>query len=109
MDKAEVAAVLEEIALMLGIQGENPFRARAYAQAAHTITQLETPITDLVRTGKLADVPGIGETLRDKITALVTDGRLKFHEDLKKKTPPGLMQLLRLPGMGPKKVKTLYD
>ncbi|MBI1830411.1 MAG: DNA polymerase/3'-5' exonuclease PolX [Planctomycetes bacterium] len=109
MDKSEVAAVLEEIAVLLELQGENPFRANAYAKAGRTIAQLETNIADLVDAGTLDQIPGIGETLRDKITTLVTTGKLPFYEDLKAKTPPGLLQMLRLPGMGPKKVKALYD
>lgn len=109
MDKNEVAAVLDEIAMMLELQGENPFRAQAYAKAAHAISQLETNLEDVVATGALDSIPGIGETLREKITTLVTTGQLRFYDDLKKKTPPGLFELLRLPGVGPKKVKALYD
>jgi DNA polymerase (family 10) len=109
MDKAEVAAVLEEIATLLELQGENPFRARAYSAAGRTIAQLETNLADIVAAGKLDEIPGIGETLRDKITLLVTTGKLPFYEDLKAKTPPGLLAMLRLPGLGPKKIKHLYD
>jgi DNA polymerase (family X) len=109
MDKAEVSAVLDEIAVLLELQGENPFRARAYSAAARTISQLETNLADIVAAGKLGDIPGIGETLRDKITALVTTGKLPFYEDLKAKTPAGLLLMLRLPGLGPKKIKALYD
>jgi len=109
MDKAEVAAILEEIAVLLELQGENPFRANAYAKAGRTIAQLESSIAEVVEAGTLDQVPGIGETLRDKITTLVNTGKLTFYEDLKAKTPPGLLQMLRLPGMGPKKIKLLYD
>ena len=109
MDKSEVAAILEEIAVLLELQGENPFRANAYAKAGRTIAQLETNIQDVVAAGTLAEIPGVGATLRDKITVLVTTGKLPFYDDLRAKTPPGLMQMLRLPGMGPKKVKMLYD
>ncbi|MCI0364384.1 MAG: DNA polymerase/3'-5' exonuclease PolX, partial [Phycisphaerales bacterium] len=109
MDKHEVAAVLEEIATLLELQGENPFRCNAYSRAARAIGQLETSIGDVVAAGKLQEIPGIGETLRDKITTLVTTGHLPFYEDLKSKTPPGLLGMLRLPSVGPKKVKLLYD
>jgi DNA polymerase (family X) len=109
MDKSEVAAVLEEIAVLLELQGENPFRANAYAKAGRTLAQLETNLEDVVKAGTLDQIPGIGETLRDKITTLVTTGKLPFYEDLKAKTPPGWLQMLRLPGMGPKKVKALSD
>ncbi len=109
MDKSEVAAILEEIAVLLELQGENPFRANSYAKAGRTIAQLETNLADLVKAGTLEEVPGIGETLRDKITTLVTTGKLEFYDNLKAKTPPGLLLLLRLPGMGPKKVKAIHD
>jgi DNA polymerase (family X) len=109
MDKAEVAAILDEIAMMLELQGENPFRAQAYAKAALALTQLETNLADVVAAGTLGDIPGIGATLKDKITTLVTTGHLPFYDDLKKKTPPGLFELLRLPGLGPKKIKALHD
>ena len=101
MDKAEVAAVLEEIALLLELHGENPFRANAYAKAGRTIAQLENNLDDVVEAGTLDQIPGIGETLRDKITTLVSTGHLPFYDDLKAKTPPGWLQMLRLPGIGP--------
>jgi DNA polymerase (family 10) len=109
MDKNEVAAVLDEIGTLLELQGENPFRTNAYHNAARAIQQLETDLSATVAAGKLTEIPGIGETLRDKIATLVTTGHLPFHEDLRKKTPPGLLTMLRLPGIGPKKVKALYD
>jgi DNA polymerase (family X) len=109
MDKAEVAAVLEEIALLLELHGENPFRANAYAKAGRTIAQLENNLDAVVEAGTLDQIPGIGETLRDKITTLVSTGHLPFYDDLKAKTPPGWLQMLRLPGMGPKKIKLLSD
>src|SRR5262249_7121543 len=93
----------------LQLQGENPFRANAYANAGRAIAQLETNIADVVAAGTLADIPGIGSTLRDKITVLVTTGKLPFYDHLKAQTPPGWLQMLRLPGMGPKKIKLLSD
>lgn len=109
MEKAEVAAILDEIATLLELQGENPFRARAYATAARTISQLETNLADVIAAGKLGEIPGIGETLRDKITTLVTTGSLPFYDDVRAKTPPGLLALLHLPGVGPKRIKLLYE
>jgi DNA polymerase (family 10) len=109
MDKNEVAAVLEECGTLLELQGENAFRCNAYHNAARAILQLETDLADVVAAGKLTDIAGIGETMRDKITTLVSTGHLPFHEDLRKKTPPGLLQMLRLPSIGPKKVKALYE
>jgi DNA polymerase (family X) len=109
MDKAQVAAVLDEIGTLLELQGENSFRCNAYHNAARTIQQLETDLGETVAQGKLTEIPGIGETLRDKITALVRTGKLDFYDELRQKTPSGLLEMLRLPGIGPKKVKTLYD
>src|SRR6266567_2427680 len=105
MDKKAVAAILDEIGTLLELQGENAFRCNAYHNGARAIEQLETPLAELVAQDKLRTIPGIGETLREKITTLVTTGRLKFYEDLRAKTPPGLLQMLRIQGMGPKKAK----
>jgi DNA polymerase (family 10) len=109
MDQVEVAAVLEEIATLLELQGENPFRCQAYAKGARAISQLELNLVDVVREDKLAEIPGIGPTLKEIITLLVTTGRHPFYDELKAKMPTGLLAMLRLPGVGPKKVKTLYD
>jgi len=70
MDKTEVANVLDEIGTLLELQGENAFRCNAYHNAARAIQQLETNIADVVEQGRLTEIPGIGETLRDKITSL---------------------------------------
>ncbi|GIW79647.1 MAG: DNA polymerase/3'-5' exonuclease PolX [Gemmatales bacterium] len=109
MDKEKVAAILDEIGTLLALQGENPFRCNAYHNAARAILQLEEDIGRVVREGRLKDVPGIGSTLQEKITTLVTTGRLPFYEELQAKTPAGLLELLKLPSLGPKKVKALYE
>ncbi len=109
MDQNQVAAILSEIGTLLELQGENAFRCNAYHNAARAIQQLDVPLADLVAADKLRTIPGIGETLRDKITTLVTTGSLKFYDDLRAKTPPGLLQILRIPALGPKKVKSLHD
>ncbi len=109
MDKNRVAAILDEIGTLLEIQGENAFRCNAYHNAARAVEQLEEDLGTLVRENRLTSVPGIGETLRDKITTLVTTGALPFYEKLREKTPPGLFDILRIQGLGPKRVKTLYD
>src|SRR5260370_29666877 len=98
MDKEQVSLILDEIGTLLELQGESPFRCRAYHAAARAIEQLETSLSEVVASGKLGDIPGIGDTLREKITTLVTTGSLPFYEQLRGKTPPGLVQMLRLPG-----------
>jgi DNA polymerase (family 10) len=109
MDKSEVAAILDEIGTLLEIQGENSFRCNAYHNAARVIGQLGSNLSDVVAAGKLGDIPGIGDTMKEKITTLVTTGKLPYYEDLRKKTPEGLLKMLKIPGMGPKKVKALHD
>jgi DNA polymerase (family 10) len=109
MDKDQVAAILDEIGTLLELQGENPFRCNAYHNAARALGQLGEDLKTIVAEKRLDTIPGIGSTLQEKITSLVTDGHLEFYDDLKSKTPPGMLDMLRLPGVGPKKVKALHD
>jgi DNA polymerase (family 10) len=107
--KDEVAAALDEIGTLLELKGENPFRCNAYHNAARIVQQLEGDLRELVASGKLAEIRGIGETLQEKIATLVTTGRLPFLEELRASVPAGMVQMLRIPGLGPKKVKALYE
>ena len=107
MDKSDVAAILDEIGTLLEIQGENSFKCNAYHNAARTVSTLSDNLADLVAQDRLKDVPGIGEGLREKSTALVTTGKLPYYDDLRAKTPPGLLGMLRVPGLGPKKISVL--
>jgi DNA polymerase (family 10) len=109
MDKNQVAAILDEIGTLLELQGENSFRCNAYHNGARAIANLSGNLAELVAQDTLKDVPGIGETLREKITTLVKTGELPFYDQLRKKTPPGLLEMMRLPSMGPKKIKALFD
>ncbi len=109
MTNEHVAAVLTEIGTLLELQGESTFRSNAYHNGARAIEQLDVNVAELIRDGKLDEVRGIGEALREKITTLVTTGSLPYHDDLRSKTPAGLFDLLRIPGLGPKKVKSLFD
>src|SRR5581483_2896503 len=109
MDKDRVAAALDEIGTLLELQGENPFRCNAYHTAARAIQQVDQGLPDLIAAGKLSEIHGIGATIEEKITTLVTTGRLAFLEELRRKTPPGLVAMLRLPGVGPKKIRALHD
>jgi DNA polymerase (family 10) len=106
-DKSEVAAIFEEISMLLELDGSNPFEARAYQNAARAIGAVEGDIGELVRSGSIAGVPGLGKTLVGRVTELVTSGHLKFYEDLRAKFPPGLRQMLRIPGLGPKRVRQI--
>lgn len=109
MDKSRVAAILNEIGTLLELKGENPFRANAYHNAARAIEQLEGNLEQLVAEKRLAEIKGIGESMQEKITTLVTTGRLPYYEELRASLPHGLVEMLRIPGMGPKKVRAVYD
>lgn len=109
MTADQVAAALEETAVLLELRGENPFKTNAYHNAARTIEQLTEDLGRLVAEGRLGEVRGIGSTLQTFITSLVRDGRGDLLDDLRASTPPGLVQMLRLPGLGPKKVKALGE
>jgi DNA polymerase (family 10) len=109
MNAPQVAAALSEIGTLLELQGANPFKSQAYHTAARTIETLDGDLATIVAGGKLATVRGIGATLREAITALVNDGRYSVLDDLRAQTPPALMQMLRIPGLGPKKVKALHE
>jgi DNA polymerase (family 10) len=109
MNKNDVAAVLDEIGTLLEVQGENQFRCIAYHNAARAIANLEGDLAEFIKSGELASIKGIGEAMVEKITTLMSTGHLPYYEDLKKKIPDGVIDMLRIPGMGPKKVKLLYD
>lgn len=109
MNRDEVAAILEEIGVLLELKGENPFKTRAYHNAARTLEGLSVPLEKLVAEGRLGELKGFGEALQAKVATLVTTGRLPYYEELKASVPPGLVEMLHLPGVGPKKVKKLHD
>ena len=107
---ADIAAVFEEIADLLEIQGENPFRIRAYRNAARQMEAMGVPAAEMVAKDEdLTELPGIGEDLAAKIREIVETGKCKALEKLRAKLPPTITTLLKLPGLGPKRVKALYD
>jgi DNA polymerase (family 10) len=109
METVRIAQVLDEMGTLLELQGENPFRCRAYHTAAQALSSLPADLTPMIADGSLAKVPGIGETMHTKIAQLATSGQLPAYDELRRKTPPGLVALLRIPGLGPKKIKVLFD
>ena len=109
MTKDQVASALREIGTILELQGENPFKCRAYLNGARTLETSATDLTELVRTNRLGELPGIGDALREKITTLITTGKLPYLEELRSSIPAGLLPLLDLPGLGPKKLRALRD
>ena len=106
--KREVVDTLEEIAILLELTGENAFKTRAYANAARTLQGLDRDLAELVAGGELRSLKGIGPALAEKIGMLVTTGRLPYLEELRAQVPPGLLELLRVPGLGPKRVREVY-
>jgi DNA polymerase (family 10) len=108
MSNAEAAAILSTIAAILDIQGENPFKVRAYQNAARTIEGLEVPFPTLIEQGKLGDLQGIGKAIEEKLTELVRIGKMSYYEELRASIPAGLLEILRIPSIGPKKVKALW-
>jgi DNA polymerase (family 10) len=107
MDKDKVAEILVEIGTLLELKGENPFKTRAYANGARTIEGLSEPLTKLVAEKRLGEIKGIGEALEQKITELVETGKLKYYDDLKASISPGLIEMLEISGLGPKKIQAL--
>lgn len=105
----EIAALLTRLADLLEIEGDNPFRIRAYRTAAHLISDMPQSLADMVAEGKdLTELPGIGEAMAEKIHIMVKTGHLPQLEKLEKKLPGTLTELLMIEGLGPKRVKTLY-
>src|SRR6185436_2861487 len=107
MDKEKVAEVLVEIGVLLELQGENPFKTRAYSNAARTIEALSEPLAKIVAEERLGELKGIGDGIQKKITELVTTGKLKYYDELKASVPAGLVEMLDIPGVGPKKIQVL--
>jgi DNA polymerase (family 10) len=106
---ADIAVIFDEIADLLEIEGENPFRIRAYRNTARTLRDLGREITNMLEQGEdLTELPGIGEDLAAKIQEIVATGTTPLLGKLRKKVPPALTELLHLPGLGPKRVKALY-
>ncbi|MBN2688691.1 MAG: histidinol-phosphatase, partial [Deltaproteobacteria bacterium] len=107
--KKDVIKILEEIAVMLELKGENPFKSRAYTTGARSLEQFTGDLHETVDEGTLSRIKGIGDALSKKITEIVTTGKLVYYERLRESIPPGLLDMLRIPGLGPKKIRMLHD
>jgi DNA polymerase (family X) len=110
MENKQIADFFAEIAELLELQGENPFRIRSYQNAARILGDMSENVATIVRSGQdLQQIPGIGEAISQKIIEIVETGKLKFLDEQKAKVPAGLPGLLKIEGLGPKKVKLFYD
>lgn len=109
MNKQQVAQVLREIALLLELKGENSFKIRAYSNGARVIELLEDDLETLVKERRLTEVKGIGSALAEKVSEMVTRGQSDYYKELRASIPEGVLEILRVPGLGPKKVQMLYE
>ncbi len=109
MEKREIIATLEKIGDIMEIKGENPFRARAFHNAARALEGQSQDIKTLIETGELQNIPGIGAGLAEEITSMVKTGESPHLKKFKGAVPEGVLKMLEVPGLGPKKVKLLFE
>ena len=109
MSKDEIIEVFESIARLLELKGENPFKVRAYTNAARALETLSESLPTLVAEDRLEAVDGIGKATGEKIAALVRDGHLDYYDNLREEFPPDILTLFELQGLGAKKIKLLWD
>ena len=108
-DKEKIARIFKEMADLLAIKGENPFRIRAYEKASDIIKHLSGNLEELCRQEKISKIPGIGKGIAEKVKVILKEGTLPAYEQLKKSIPPGLIEILSIPDIGPKTAKLLYE
>jgi DNA polymerase (family 10) len=111
MTNAEIAKIMREIAFFLDME-EIPFKPRAYEKAAYAIEALDAPLDELYRRGGIRaveEIPGVGKSIAEKLVTLIETGKLPYHEALRKKSPVDVEQLTAIEGLGPKKIKVLYN
>jgi len=109
MNKKQIASILDEMGTLFELKGENPFKCRAFHNAARVVEGLTADISALVESGEIRSVKGIGGGLAKVIGELVRTGSCVEHESVKSSLPEGLLQMLRIPGLGPKRIKILYE
>ena len=107
--KEQIAEALEEIATLLELKEENPFKIRAYQNAARSIEAFGASFIDLQNQETLEKIPGIGKAIAAKISELATTGGLKFLDELRAEFPPAILELFSISGLGAKKIKALYE
>jgi len=108
MKNSEIAKIFLNIASILEIKKDNVFKIRAYERAAQNIEGLSESIENFAKTGTLRDIPGIGKDLEEKIKEYLETGKVKTYEELKKTVPEGVLELLKIPGIGPKTAELLF-
>lgn len=108
MDNHEVARILYDIADLYQLKGENTYRVRAYQRAATAIDSLGEDLETLAEQGSLESIPGVGRSIADKVREILKTGTTAVYEELKSQIPPGLIEVMAIPGIGPKKASMLY-
>lgn len=109
MDKKAIAAILDEMGTLLELQGANPFKSRAFHNASRTVEGITQDLSALVASGELTGIKGIGKSIAGIITELVLKGKSVDYDDLRREFPDGVLDMLRIQGLGPKKVKVLHE
>jgi len=109
MDKKQAAGLLEELGVLLELRGENPFRTRAYVNAARSLLQHPGDLDEIISSTDLKGIKGIGEGMRARILEMHDTGGLKEYDEVRASIPDGLVDMLKIPGLGPKKAKAIYD
>ncbi|CAI8295435.1 MAG: DNA polymerase/3'-5' exonuclease PolX [Opitutia bacterium UBA7350] len=109
MIKADIVSALEEIAVLLELRGENPFKIRAYQTGARALETMEEDLDALLEANELGKVPGIGSALIEKVATLRADEALPFLDELRASIEPGLVEMLEIPGLGAKRVRKMHE
>ncbi len=109
MEKAEISRILGEIATLLELRGENPFKIRAYQSGQRALDLLEEDLETLIEEERLGAIKGFGKALTEKVTALYRDEPLPFYDNLRASVGPGLVEMLEIPGLGAKKIRKLHQ
>ncbi len=109
LTKIDIAKLLDETAVLLEVLGENPFRSRAFANASRAIATLGGDLREMVESKELLKVQGIGKGIFGDIEMLLTEGRFPIYQESRKKLPNGVLDMLKIPGLGPKKVRALWE
>src|SRR5919204_2666700 len=109
MKNAEIAAAFDELGDLYELDGAVVYRVVAYRNAAKAIRDSGASVEELSRAGRVEELPGVGKTIAEKITMLLDTGSIPAADKLKAKFPPGLVEVTRIPGLGPKRARKLFD
>ena len=109
MDKKEIVSMLEEISSLLDLKGEDKFKISAYSRAARSVSQSTADVVGLIKGGEAKKIPGVGDALSKKLTEFVETGKLTFLDELRSSLPEGLPELFNIHGLGPNKIRTLFE